>query len=76
MTVVDRHPDTVQSQRREELGIFSREEVIEEAVEEVVVLFLTEDAEESGAHFVFVAWVSGDEVLHTSKSLMCGSFKN
>ena len=44
MTVVDRHPDTVQSQRREELGIFSREEVIKEFVEEVVVLFLAQDA--------------------------------
>ena len=75
MAVVDRHSDAIQSQRGEELGICSREEVIEKFVEEVVVLFLAEDAEQSRSHFVFVAWVSSDEVLHTTNALICEWFK-
>lgn len=75
MAVIDRHADTVQTQRGEEFRILSREEVVEEFVEEVVVLFLAEDAEQSGPHFVFVAWVSGDEVLHTTDVSICQLFK-
>ena len=71
MAVVDRHSDTIQAQRGEEFGIFSREEVIEEFVEEVVVLFLAENAEQSRSHFVFMAWVPGNEVLHTTGVLKC-----
>lgn len=40
VTVVDRHPNTVQSQGRQEFGIFPGEEVVEEAVKEVIVLFV------------------------------------
>jgi hypothetical protein len=46
VAMVDRNPDAVQSERSQEFGIFSGEEVVKEAVEEVIVFLLPEDTEQ------------------------------
>jgi hypothetical protein len=64
VAMVDRHSDAIQSQRSQKFSIFSGEEVVKEAVEEVIVLLLTENSEQGRSHLVLVARVAGDEVLH------------
>jgi hypothetical protein len=52
MPIVDRQPDSVQTERGEAFGIGLGEKVFQELVEEVRVFLFTEHFEHGGSHFV------------------------
>lgn len=64
VAVVDGDANTVEAERLEKAGILASEEVLEEAVKEEIVLFLSEDLQHGLPHLMLVAGISGDEVLH------------
>jgi len=59
---LDRYSDTVQTEGLQKLGIFWREEVFDEFLEEEVVLLLPHDLQHCFAHFVLMAGKTCDEI--------------
>lgn len=62
--VVERQAKAVEAQRRKELAVLVREEVLEELVEEEVVLFATEDLKQGCADLALATGETVDEVFH------------
>ena len=53
-------PNAIQAERREELGVLLREEVLQELVKEKVVFLLSEYLLYCLSHVMLMAWVSSD----------------
>jgi len=62
--VVDGNADAVEAERFKEACVLAREEVLEKPVEEKVVLLLPKNLQHGSSHFMLMARVAGDEVLH------------